>query len=121
LLATHPAFSPTPSGGLFYPTTRLKWLRKRLPAASQVIFVAPLCDDFGPGIARRLDAEGHLVTVVSPDPTATGTAGQRLARTQRTHRVSRLREAGIRVVDWDTDESLGVALARVARLGRGRA
>ena len=121
LLATHPAFSPVPSEGMFYPTTRLKWLRKRLPASSQVLFVTPLCDDFAPEVARRLDAEGHLVTVVSPDPTATGTTGQRFARTQRKHRVSRLRESSIRVVDWDTDETLGVALARVARLGRGRA
>jgi uncharacterized protein (DUF58 family) len=118
LLATNPGFSPVPNEGLFYPSTRLKWLRKRLPAASQVVFVTPLCDDFGPEIARRLDAEGHLVTVVSPDPTATGTPGQRFARTQRKHRLSRLRESGVRVVDWDTDETLGVALARVARLGR---
>jgi uncharacterized repeat protein (TIGR01451 family) len=121
LLATDPAFSPVPVDGLFYPSTRLKWLRKRLPAASQVVFVTPLCDDFGPRVARRMDAEGHLVTVISPDPTATETAGQRFARTQRTHRVSELREAGLRVVDWDTDETLGVALERVARLGRGRA
>lgn len=118
LLATDPAFSPVPSSKQFYPTTRLRELRKRLPATSQVVFVTPLCDDFGPAVARRLDAEGHLVTVVSPDPTATGTPGQRFARTQRRHRISKLREGGIRVVDWDTDDSLGVALARVARLGR---
>ncbi|MFC7081236.1 DUF58 domain-containing protein [Halorussus caseinilyticus] len=119
LLATHEAFSPTPSEEMFYPTTRLKQLRKRLPASSQVVFVTPLCDDFGPEVARRLDAEDHLVTVVSPDPTATATAGQRFARTQRKHRVSELREAGVHVVDWDTDEMLGVALARMARVGGG--
>ncbi|NEU57726.1 DUF58 domain-containing protein [Halorussus sp. MSC15.2] len=121
LLATHPAFAPTPSEEMFYPTTRLKQLRKRLPASSQVVFVTPLCDDFGPEVARRLDAEDHLVTVVSPDPTSTRTAGQRFARTQRDHRVSKLRQSGVRVVDWDTDESLGVALARMARVTRGSA
>jgi uncharacterized protein (DUF58 family) len=119
LLATHPAFAPVPADGMFYPTTRLKQIRKRLPASTQVVFVTPLCDDFGPEVARRLDAEGHLVTVVSPDPTATETSGHRFARTQRKHRVSELRETGIRVVDWDTDETLGVALARVARAGGG--
>ncbi|WP_137283734.1 DUF58 domain-containing protein [Halorussus salinisoli] len=119
LLATHPAFAPVPSGGMFYPTTRLKQLRKRLPASSQVVFVTPVCDDFGPEVARRLDAEDHLVTVVSPDPTATDTAGQRFARTQRKHRISELRQSGIHVVDWDTDQTLGVALARMARVGGG--
>ncbi|WP_435180050.1 DUF58 domain-containing protein [Halorussus sp. AFM4] len=121
LLATHPAFAPTPSDDMFYPVTRLKQLRKRLPPASQVVFVTPLCDEFGPEVARRLDAQDHLVTVVSPDPTATATAGQRFARTRRSHRVSELREAGVRVVDWDTDETLGVALARVARIAGGGA
>ncbi|WP_135826468.1 DUF58 domain-containing protein [Halorussus ruber] len=121
LLATHPAFSPVPSEEMFYPTTRLKQIRKRLPASSQVLFVTPLCDDFGPEVARRLDAEGHLVTVVSPDLTATATSGQRFARTRRKHRVSKLRQAGIRVVDWDTDETFGVALARMARVTGGPA
>jgi len=115
LLATHPAFDAVPSEGTFYPTSRLKWLRKRLPASSQVLFVTPLCDDFAGEAARRLDAEGHLVTVLSPDPTAAGTPGQRLARTRRDHRLSALREAGIRAIDWPLDDRLGVALERSAR------
>ncbi|WP_115865422.1 DUF58 domain-containing protein [Halorussus litoreus] len=121
LLATHPTFSPVPSEEMFYPTTRLKALRKRLPPSSQVVFVTPLCDDFGAEVSRRLDAQGHLVTVVSPDPTATGTPGQRFARTQRKHRISTLRSSGVRVVDWDTDEAFGVALARTARVRRASA
>ncbi|WP_135828536.1 DUF58 domain-containing protein [Halorussus halobius] len=121
LLATHPSFSAVPSEEVFYPTTRIRWLRKRLPASTQVVFVTPLCDDVGPSVARRLDAEGHLVTVVSPDPTATATAGQRFARAERAHRVSDLRRAGVRVVDWDTDDPFGVALARTARVSGGRA
>ncbi|WP_134669400.1 DUF58 domain-containing protein [Halorussus marinus] len=115
LLATHPAFGPVPAGGTFYPTSRLKWLRKRLPPSSQVLFVTPLCDDFAGEVARRLDAEGHLVTVLSPDPTATETPGQRLARTRRAHRLTGLREAGIRAIDWSLDDRLGVALERSAR------
>ena len=115
LLATHPAFSPVPPAGTFYPTSRLKWVQKRLPASAQVVFVTPLCDDLGVRAARRLDAQGHLVTVLSPDPTATGTPGERLARTRRHQRLSTLRQSGIRVVDWDPDDVLGVALERTAR------
>ncbi|WP_158057987.1 DUF58 domain-containing protein [Halorussus halophilus] len=115
LLATHQAFSPVPSEELFYPTTRLKWVRKRLPPSSQVVFFSPLCDDFAPNVARRLDAAGHLVTVVSPDPTGDATPGQRFARAQRRHRISHLRASGVRVVDWDPDEKLGAALAKTGR------
>ncbi|WP_132057062.1 DUF58 domain-containing protein [Halorussus amylolyticus] len=118
LLATHPAFSPVPSDETFYPTSRLKWLRKRLPASSQVLFLTPLCDEFGVKTARRLDAQGHLVTVVSVNPTAAGTPGERLARTERTRRISALRSSNIRVVDWDPDDLLGVALERTARRWR---
>ena len=115
LLATHPAFAPVPSEHVFYPTTRLKWLRKHLPASSQVLYFSPLCDDYGPEVARRLDAAGHLVTVVSPDPTSEETPGQRFARARRRHRIGHLRASGVRVVDWDTDEKLGTALAKTSR------
>ena len=50
------------------------------------------------------------VTVVSPDPTAERTAGETLARLQRRLRCSRLREAGLRVVDWPPGEPLGAAV-----------
>ena len=118
LLATHQAFSAVPSDGLFYPTTRLKWLRKRLPPSAQVVFFSPLCDDYAPGVARRLDAYGHLVTVFSPDPTATDTVGRRFARVRRRQRIADLRESGIRVVDWAPEDSLENALARTARRWR---
>jgi hypothetical protein len=62
-----------------------------------------------------LDAYGHLVTVVSPDPTTADTPGHRLARVQRRNRISRLRAAGLRVVDWG-EESLAAEITRA----RGR-
>ena len=115
LLATDPAFASVPSEKPFYAPTRLKWLRKQLPASSQVALFSPLSDDYSVNVARRLDAYGHLVTVVSPDPTATDTPGQRVARTERRQRIGSLREAGVRVVDWHSDDGFGTALARTTR------
>ncbi|QCJ47450.1 DUF58 domain-containing protein [Haloprofundus sp. MHR1] len=112
LLATHPSLAPTPpEDAAFFPSIRLRRLQRRLPADAQVILFSPLVDDYVVTAARRLDAHGHLVTVVSPDPTADETPGRRLARVERRNRMSRLRRTGIRVIDW-RDESLATELAR---------
>lgn len=110
-LATDEAFAPTPREGPFFPGLELRRLRRRLPADAQVILLSPLCDDYVERAARRLDAYGHPVTVVSPDPTADRTAGEILTRLERTIRCSRLREAGLRVVDWPPGEHLAAAVA----------
>ncbi|WP_396610527.1 DUF58 domain-containing protein [Haloferax sp. S1W] len=111
LFATHPAFAPTPSNGAFFPALAMRRLRRRLSSDAQVIFCSPLSDDYAVSVARRLEAYGHAVTVVSPDPTADDTAGARLARIERDLRLRDLRRAGIRVVDWG-NEPLGVSLER---------
>jgi uncharacterized repeat protein (TIGR01451 family) len=111
MLAAHPAFAPTPEEGRFFPAVSVRRLRRRLPAESQVIFCSPLIDDYAPRLARRLDAYGHPVTVLSPDPTGEATTGELLARAERRRRVRGLREGGIRVVDW-SDGSLASALER---------
>ncbi|MFC7204488.1 DUF58 domain-containing protein [Haloferax namakaokahaiae] len=111
--ATHPAFAPVPSEAAFFPTIALKRLRRRLPSDAQVIFCSPLCDDYAAEVARRLEAYGHAVTIVSPDPTTGSTVGGRLARIERDLRIRDLRRHGIRVIDWG-DESLAVALDRAA-------
>ncbi|WP_160134286.1 DUF58 domain-containing protein [Halococcus salsus] len=110
-LATHPAFAPAPPDEPFFPSIRLRRLRRRLPARAQVVVCAPVCDDALVRLLRRLDVGGHRVSVVSPDPTATDTPGSQLARTERRVRLSKLRAAGIPVIDWG-DEPLAVALAR---------
>ncbi|WP_458206631.1 DUF58 domain-containing protein [Haladaptatus sp. NG-SE-30] len=115
LLSHAEAFAREPPTGTFYSTLQMRWLRRRLPADAQVVFFSPLCDRFAPEVARRLDAGGHAVTVISPDPTANGTTGHRLARAKRKQRIQALRAAGLRVVDWDTDDPLGVTLARANR------
>jgi uncharacterized repeat protein (TIGR01451 family) len=110
-LATDPALAPTPSGDRFYRSRWLRRFRRRLPADAQVLFFTPLVDDSAASLARRIDAHGHLVTVLSPDVTASGTTGERLAAFERRERLRELRSAGIRAVEWD-GESFPVAVAR---------
>jgi uncharacterized repeat protein (TIGR01451 family) len=111
LLATHPALSPTPPEGKFFPSIRLRRLRRRLPPDAQIIAFSPVEDDYFASVLRRLDAYGHLVTLISPDPTDGDTPGHLLARIERRNRLSGLRRAGIRVVDW-SDRPLAAVLAR---------
>ncbi|MEF8780668.1 MAG: DUF58 domain-containing protein [Haloferacaceae archaeon] len=114
LLADSPALAPTPPGDGFYVRPAYRRLRKRLPDHAQVILFSPACDDGLARLARRFDAYGHPVTLVSPDPTATGSAGATLATIERRNRLSRLRGAGIRVIDWG-DEPLATAIAGARR------
>ena len=118
LLAASPALSPTPPDDAVLYTVRLRRLRRRLPSNAQVLLFSPVVDQFAVRVARDLDARGHLVTVVSPDPTDDDTPGHRLARVERANRLSRLRRAGVRTVDWG-DETLATRLARAARRWSG--
>lgn len=112
LFATHPAFSPTPNENSAVSSSWQRRLRTRLSSETQIIFLSPLVEQSGPKHARRFDEYGHPVTVLSPDSTADRTPGHRLARVARSLHVSRLRSAGIPVIDWQEDESLDGALAR---------
>jgi uncharacterized repeat protein (TIGR01451 family) len=114
LLASHPAFAATPPDERFFPAIALRRLRRRLPTDAQAIVCTPLADDYAVTVVRRLEAYGHAATVVSPDPTTDATTGGRLARLERRARVRRLREDGVRVVDWG-DGPLATALERAGR------
>ncbi len=118
LLATSEAFSAVPPDEQFVASLELRRLRRRLPGGSQVVFCSPFVDDYAVSVARRLDAYGHLVTIVSPDPTTGGTAGRELARAERDLRLSELRRAGLRVIDWDA-EPLAAAIDRARRRWSG--
>ena len=113
-LATDPALAPTPSGERFYRSLWLRRFRRRLPADAQVLFFTPLVDDTAATLARRIDAHGHLVTVLSPDSTTTETPGQRLATFERRQRLRSLRAGGIRALEWG-DDSFPVAVAAATR------
>lgn len=113
-LLSHEALAPSPPATALDPTDhrqQLAELRTRLGRATQVFLVTPLPDAFVVEAALELAAE-RGVTVVSPDVTGTETPGERLATVERRNRLSRLRRAGVRVVDWDTETTLAEALLR---------
>ncbi|QKY20850.1 DUF58 domain-containing protein [Halolamina sp. CBA1230] len=114
LLADHPAFSVAPSEGSFYPSISLRRLRRRLPADAQIVLFSPVTDDYIASVAERLDAYGHQLTLISPDPTVDDTAPHRLARLERDLRLRNLRSHGIRVIDWG-ERPLAVELERTTR------
>lgn len=88
------------------------WLRDRLPERATVVLFTPACDDASAGLARRRDASGHPTAVVSPDPTASDTAGRRLARIERCQRLRELRASGLAVLDWTPEITVETAMAR---------
>ena len=119
LFVEHPALTPLPpalaekeEGRYVDPMVHI---RRQLPGNTQLFLFSPLTDHYTYEVARRLNGAGHLVTIISPDPTADRTVGQRLARLERSVRIKLLRDHGIRVVDWDTDEPLPLALEYAQR------
>ncbi|WP_220132663.1 DUF58 domain-containing protein [Halorhabdus salina] len=115
LFAKDPAFSTQPPTQAFHPHVRLPKLRKRLPSDAQIVMFSPLCDDESSSIARQLQAHGYPMTVISPDPTSDGTVGQTVGRIERKLRLSTLRKADARVVDWQPAERLALAFDRAQR------
>jgi uncharacterized protein (DUF58 family) len=114
-MASEPALSATRPEGTFPVRLRLRWLRRRLPEDAQVILCTPLLDWSSETIVQVLESYGHEVTVVSPDATGTETTGQQVAQLERQSRISEIHQFGVPVVDWGTEESLDMALARTAR------
>ena len=115
LLERHSAFDGTRPEGTFYGEFSERRLRRELPSDAQLVVCSPLVDDDAVAIARQLHARGFPVTIVSPDVTALASTGQRLATVERAMRISRLRRAGVRVVDWDTDRPLETAIDAAQR------
>lgn len=98
-----------------YDGRRTRDLVDHLPDDAQVIFLTPLTDDDPVDLAATLSAHDHTVTVVSPDPTTTETAGGTVARVRRADRLRDLRGNRVRVVEWSPDESVHAAVTRAAR------
>lgn len=118
LLAEHPQLSTDPPAASVAWSGQLRLLRRRLRSETQVVLFTPLTDYDSKAIARRLDARGHAVTVVSPDTTTDQAASQQLAGVARRLRAAELRGAGIPVIDWQADESLAATLERTTAGGR---
>jgi len=95
------------------------------PARSQIVVISPLCQDDLP-VLTRLRARGYSLLVISPDPISfeERTLGPqpgvqlavRIARLERTLLLRKLRQAGIRTVDWQVDKPFDQAIH--AALGR---
>lgn len=115
MLATHPGLDPEPRESPEQSQRAREILLRRLPSDSQVIVFTPLCRPQTVDEIRRLEASGHPVTVVSPDPTRGRTPAQRLAQVGRKTHISGLRADGIPVLDWGWNESLLIALSRFAK------
>ncbi|WP_257298492.1 DUF58 domain-containing protein [Haloarchaeobius sp. FL176] len=110
-LDTDPALVTPPEGDDPAVAPLATTLRARTPADAQLCLLTPLCDDAVASLARRLDAGGTPVSVVSPDPTTTDGPGPQLAHLERGARVRDLRRAGIPVLDW-TEGDAREAFAR---------
>jgi len=89
-----------------------EWLRKRLSGHAQIVFVSPLLDDAPRRFLRRLQADGVSVTVLSPNVTAKASPGGTAKRIERHERIRELRRRQCRVIDWEIDTPLSVALER---------
>ncbi|MFC3476758.1 DUF58 domain-containing protein [Halobacterium litoreum] len=91
---------------------RVHRLADLLPSGTQVVVCSPALDDFPVAVTRRLLADGHRVTALSPDVTATDTPGRTLAAADRALALGDLDATSAQVVDWTPGESLASAVAR---------
>lgn len=81
---------------------------------TQVVLVSPLLDAEPVQLIERLKKRGYVATVLSPDVTGEETWGARLAALDRLSFSRDVQSLGVPVVDWDPEESLGMALVRGA-------
>ncbi|MFB6269200.1 MAG: DUF58 domain-containing protein [Halobacterium sp.] len=100
---------------------RINRFAPRVDPGTQLVVCSPALDEFPVALSRRVAADGHRVTAVCPDVTATDTTGRTLAAADRALALSDLRSVGARVVDWTPEESLASAVARAtAAVGEGQ-
>jgi uncharacterized protein (DUF58 family) len=94
---------------------KLDYLPTRLfPAQSQLVFISPLLPE-DPELLITLRAQGYQFLVISPDPITfeqqgmpqveTVTLAAAIARLERELILTKLRQAGLQIVDWPVDKS----------------
>lgn len=79
---------------------------------TQFVCFTGLYDDGFDAFLDRLAKHGRPVLVVSPRHELVSTPGSQLTTLQRRIRIESLRRDGVRVLDWDTDEPLRLAIQR---------
>jgi uncharacterized protein (DUF58 family) len=109
---------------------KLEHLPARLfPARSQLVLISPLLSQDAEELTK-LRANGYQLLVVSPDPITFEQKGlkkerevmlaARIARLERALLLDKLRQAGIRVMEWQVDtpfqQAAHAALSRYQRL-----
>lgn len=106
-LATDPAFSWDIPETEVAVSAAVEEFSQRVSQDTQILFVAPLCDDDAKHAAQRLDARGYTVTVVSPDPTklklGKPDCALSYASLTRQFRLGDL-PADIAVLDWNPNQ-----------------
>lgn len=114
LLATHPSVGYAPPEDRVTAFAWVEWFRSRIPGDAQVLLVSPLCDDVIGELIVRIEARGHPVTVLSPDPTGDRSLGSRMVGMERAVRIAQLRRRGVTVIDWNIERPLDAELATLA-------
>lgn len=79
---------------------------------TQFVCFSGLYDDGFDGLLDRLARHGRPVLVISPRQELVSTPGSQLTALKRHVRIETLRRDGVRVLDWDTDEPLRLAIQR---------
>jgi uncharacterized protein (DUF58 family) len=102
-----------------------------LPSQALVIALSPLLDPRFTAAAIDLAGRGFDLIVVAVDPVDVtravsrrdllGETAGRVWRLERRVQLAELRSRGLRVVEWDPEESIELALARAGRSRPGRA
>lgn len=92
--------------------TIIDHLRGTLAGDTQIVVVSPGTEEWVSAATRRFESHGHRVTVLSPDAVGRSTRGRRIEQVNRQSLLSACHRHGARVVDWEPDESLGLALRR---------
>lgn len=117
-LLSHPTLAPHPpsaeTAGEAH-DAQARALRARLRPTSQLFLVTPLSDENILEVTLGFAGGGWSVTVVSPDVSDGETPGSEFAALERRNRIHRLRQAGVRVVDWDPTTTLSRAVDRAER------
>lgn len=106
-LSPVPPSDPLPSDELDAQVTEF---RARLGSNTQVVFVTPLADGLPVDLTLEFAAAGRSMAVLSPDVTRSDSPGGRVAAVERDTRISRLRQAGVRVIDWQPTTPLAQAM-----------
>lgn len=104
LFNTHPSLGSKRPGGAVSVISEEWELDHRIPDSTQLVFLSPMADGGAARYVTRFESRGHPVTVISPDPSGTETVGQTVATIERQLRLRRLRDRGIRIIDWNDDE-----------------